>query len=80
VGIYETTPSQLCGYLGEVDFIRWMYNVSSPGVRWDFNRAIVGASGPTGVKLSLPWDGQNRTVPRSGTSRNGITFVRPGPP
>jgi len=76
VGIFETTPSQICGYLGEIDFVRWVWNVS-PGVRWDFNRTWFGQPGPAGLKLSVPWDGQNKTVPRSGTTRAGTTFIRP---
>jgi len=75
-GVFETTPAQACGYLGEIDFVRWAWNVS-PGVRWDFNRTWFGQPGPAGIKLSIPWDGQNRTVPRSGTTRSGVTFIRP---
>lgn len=79
VGIFETAPSNVCGYLGEIDFIRSMYNISTPGLRWDFQRTFVGSQTIQDRKYSIPWDSQNKTVPRMGTSRNGINFVRPGP-
>jgi hypothetical protein len=79
VGIYEPTPVQISGFLGHIDFVRSMYNVSTPGVRWDFNRSFVGSLTVADRKYSIPWDSQNRTVPRTGTTRQGITFVRPGP-
>jgi hypothetical protein len=81
VGIFEATPVQMSGYLGQIDFIRTVFNAPSPMVRWDFNRLFITSSPSLGQTVySIPWDSQNRTVPRSGISRAGITFVRPGPP
>jgi len=79
VGIFEATPQQISGYLGEIDFVRTMFNVSTPGVRWDFKRAFFGDATIAQRKNSIPWDNQNRTVPRTGLTRAGITFIRPGP-
>jgi len=79
VGAYETAPANVCGYLGEIDFIRSTYNVSTPGVRWDFARYFIGSSTQQDRKYSIPWDTQNKTIPRTGFTRTGINFVRPPP-
>ena len=80
VGIFETSPSNISGYLGQIDFIHWTFNTNTNGVRWDFQRAYMGNTAQATQKLAIPWDSQNKTVPRSGFTRAGISFVRPGPP
>jgi len=79
VGIFETTPQQISGYLGTLDFVRAAYNVPGNTPRWDFNRLFVGSQTVNDHKYSIPWDSQNFTFPRSGITRQGITFIRPGP-
>ena len=79
LGIFENSPAQISGYLGELDFIRSCYNIQTPSVRWDYQRAFFGSITIQDRKYSVPWDSQNKTIPRTGTNRNGINFVRPPP-
>lgn len=75
IGIYEPTPTQVSGFLGQIDFVREMYNVLTNGVKSDYSRIFLGLTVLQDRKYSIPWDSQNLTAPRSGTSRAGVTFV-----
>jgi hypothetical protein len=75
IGIYESAPTNRSGLMGQLDFVRELYNVQTNGVKSDFSRIFVGSTTLQDRKYSVPWDTQNRTVPRSGDARNGITFV-----
>lgn len=66
------------GFLGQVEFIREVGNIATHDTSSDKKRVVVGGDNNIGsVKLSVPWDGA--TMPKSGITRQGIDFVRPGP-
>jgi|SRR5579885_3623928 len=79
VGIYEVGgPQTYTAFLGQIDFIREMYNVPQYGVSSDYSRIFVGGSNTLqALRYALPWDKTTRTVPRSGFTRNGVNFVAP---
>jgi len=77
VGIYEPYPQQISGFLGQIDFFREMYNVPTNGVSSDYSRMFVGAPAIASSKYAIPWDKTTHTVPRSGNTRTGVTFVAP---
>ncbi len=78
VGIYEIQPGgSIAGMMGQIDFFREMYNVPTNGVSSDYTRIFVGGTGIATTKYAIPWDSVNRTVPRSGWQRQGISFVGP---
>ena len=78
VGSFETGgPQDFCGFLGQIDFIREMYNVPQYSVSSDYSRIFIGTTTVNQIKWALPWDKATKTVPRSGQNRNGITFVAP---
>ena len=75
VGIFEQVPIQQSGWLGQLTFLKEMYNVPTNDTKSDFNRIFLGTTTVAQSKISAPWDNQNNTVPRSGASRAGVTFV-----
>ena len=75
VGPFEPWPASMSGYLGQIEFIKAMYNVPTNDVKSDFSRIFLGTTTQAQQKISVPWDSQNNTVPRSGASRAGVTFV-----
>jgi len=77
VAIYDFGgPSPTAGLVGQIDFLRLMYNVQTNGMKSDFSRIFLGSTTMADRKYSIPWDNQFNTVPRSGLTRNGVTFVR----
>jgi len=78
VGIYEPSPGgSYSGMLGQIDFFREMYNVPTNAVSTDYSRIFVGGTAVATTKYAIPWDSQNKTVPRSGYQRQGVSFVGP---
>ena len=79
VGIYEIglSGNSVSGLLGQMDFIREVFNVPTNGVTSDYARIFIGWNTIATTKYAVPWDKQGRTVPRSGTTRGGISFVAP---
>lgn len=75
VGPFEPWPNPLSGYLGQIHFMKLMYNVPTNDTKTDFSRIFIGSTTLAAQKWSVPWDAQNNTVPRSGASRSGVTFV-----
>jgi hypothetical protein len=76
VGQFENYGgTQLTGYLGQIVFIKEMYNVNTNDTKSDFSRIFIGSTTLAQSKVSVPWDSQNNTVPRSGTTVAGVTFV-----
>jgi len=75
MGIYEVAPEQRSGFLGHIDFVRYMFNVPTADVKSDYSRIFLGSSTLVSIKCSVPWDSQNNTVPGTGTTRPGVTFV-----
>lgn len=76
VGIYETVPAQISGLLGQIDFVREMFNIPTNYVKADFSYAVIGSATINDRKYFVPWDSQYKTVPRSGVTRSGISFVQ----
>jgi hypothetical protein len=74
-GVFENNPAQLSGFLGYITFIKYMFNVPTNDTKSDFSRIVLGSTTLQQQKISMPWDSQNNTVPRSGASRAGVTFV-----
>jgi hypothetical protein len=78
VGIYEIQPGgSISGLMGQIDFFREMFNVQTNGVSSDYSRIFVGGASINTTKYAIPWDSVNRTVPRSGYQRQGVSFVAP---
>jgi len=82
IGIYEAGTSQdnISGFLGQIDFVREMYNVPTNGVKSDYSRIFVGTTTLQSTHYSIPWDKETRTVPRSGNTRQGYSFTAPSLP
>jgi len=74
VGVFEQQPVQQSGYLGQLTFLKEMYNVATNDTKSDFSRIFLGTTTLAQSKISAPWDSQNNTVPRSGTGRAGTNF------
>jgi len=75
VGVFEPWPVPMSGYLGQIEFIKIVYGVATNDVKSDFSRIFFGTTTLASQKISFPWDSQNNTVPRSGATRAGVTFV-----
>lgn len=73
VGVNETGGFN--GFLGQINFIREVLNIATNYTKTDFTRIYVGSTTVGSVKLSVPWDSENDTIPRSGVTRAGVTFV-----
>lgn len=68
------------GYLGRINFIRQTYNVVANSVEDGYGRYYVGATATQAQqKYSVPWDNVNFTVPLTGTTPQGVTFVSTNP-
>ena len=80
IGIYEVGQANVSGYLGQIDFIREMYNVPTNAVKSDYSRIFLGSTTLAATKYSVPWDKETKTVPRSGNTRQGYSFVAPSLP
>jgi|SRR5579863_1660801 len=77
-GVAELYPPQQAGWLGQINFIRDVYNVPTNDTKSDFSRIFLGSTTAGSSHISAPWDSQNNTVPRSGNTRAGVTFVTGG--
>ena len=78
VGCYEPYGAvNYTGFFGQIDFLREMYNVPAYGVTSDYSRVFIGEQALEQTKWAIPWDKATRTVPKSGITRNGVTFVAP---
>lgn len=64
-----------CAQLGELDFIHEVYNIATNTVRSDYSRIFVGSATLASTHYSIPWDSSTNTVPRTGTTRQGVTFT-----
>jgi hypothetical protein len=74
-GIFEQFPIQQSGYLGQISFIREAFNIPVNDTTANFSRIFLGTTTAAQSKISAPWDSQNNTVPRSGNTLGGVTFV-----
>jgi hypothetical protein len=74
-GVFEPWPQPMSGYLGQIEFIKVVYGVPTNDTKSDFSRIFFGTTTVASQKISFPWDSQNNTVPRSGNTRQGVTFV-----
>lgn len=70
IGMKDTAPNN--GFLGVVDFTRYVYGIASQFTSGDKTLAAWGNTNQNSAKLVLPWDG--KTAPGVGNSRAGIQF------
>jgi len=74
VGPFENAPLQQSGFMGQLTFLREMFNVPTNDTKSDFSRIFTGGTTLAASKISAPWDSQTNTVPRSGVNRTGVIF------